>query len=163
MRAKKITSITIGTMTWTGRTLKDARAEQSADLARLFEDYGSPVVFPVPGELGAVLVIHQDHAGYWDLSFFRPRGTNQTGFALQASGSSGRWSREEACLRARRHLAQLAYVPGGADGSEWLDLGDTDGRKDHARWCEFQRQYEAAKREGKTDPEAHAQACGRPA
>jgi len=113
-------------------------------------------------EVRGVDVVHQDHAGYWDYCFYRA-ASGVEGFGLQrGSSASGRWSREEACLRARRHLAQLAYVPGGADGSEWLDLGDTDGRKDHARWCEFQRQYEAARREGKTDVEAHAQACGRP-
>ncbi len=146
-----------GDQTWSGPTLKAARFAQQVHLETLFGDAGEPIVLALPDGPG-VLVISQSLMGDWGYAFHRP--TPGETYRLESRGSScSGWSREQAEFRARRHLAQNAYVAGGDDGSRYLHAADAEGRREHARWCAFQHGYHEARVAGASDADAHAAGC----
>lgn len=143
-------------MSWAGRTIAEAKAEQAATLARLFEGHGSPLMLRLPGGDG-VCLIYQNHDGYWDYTFCR---FDDSGPVMRIGGTvSGRWSEREAEIKARRHLAQIGYKSPEKDGASYLHRDDHEGKRDHARWCVFQVEYAKARAEGLTDIQAHTRAC----
>lgn len=166
MRQKRA-QVTLGGTTWDGygataaQARKDAEARRDADLERLMKQSFSPRVFDTPD--GRIAVVHVLSDGTWGYSFHdRLIGDKRL---RQGGSASGGWTERDAERALRRNLAQQAIKlhpeTGKCDsGEHYLEEEDTEGRKEHLRYCNWQLRYAMAKAAGKDDAACRSYADG---
>jgi len=150
--------LTVGPLEWSGERKADLVERALADLAEVLDRVSdTPQVFRVPGEDGAVVVLHQGAQGVVT-QWYRPVEGGRGQLQLRAGGSSsyGEESMREAGRGMRRNLAQLEYGASAdaAAAHAVLEEGDVRGHAELAGWIAWQEGYAAARALGKSDAEA---------
>ena len=145
---KKITIEYMG-MEGQGETVTKAKQDAGRKIERMLEGYYTPEIIGTIGESYCALLAREPKHGW--------------GYHILKAGDSGPMflqcndpDRESARRSVRRHLADLN------NDIEFIAETDQEGRADWHHKQEFRRRYAEARAQGKSDPEAHAIACGLP-
>ncbi len=140
-----------GMVRWEGKTRKAAEAERDKHLARLFADLDwEPMVIPFPG---GVMTCFLNWAGNWESTIWWDGATLMERACRGCTIHSER-SRQEVHFAIRRHVADIVRDREGYEaGLTYLHPQDERGREDYERIGVWRTAYQAAKAEGKSEPE----------
>lgn len=145
-----------GGLQGSGATVKDAKA----DLESLI-DYACIIRSPhIETRYGCVLIIAATASGL-ESRIIQSDDIAEHGKVWTCSSMHFHGEIADEIKSIRNHVAQLAWRHEADDELHISVSGlDEGGKRELARWIQFQRDYAKHKAAGKTDGESHALACG---